>query len=203
MHKIHRNIEEKIMKAALEVINDATIDGLRMHLVAHRAGMGQSTLHYYFKTRQDLLLATLLYLEKNINSLQEEVLFASSVDLKSRLKSFFETRLKVIQEFPQYDHAQVDFWCQSHVDARIKEVYKSNIKKWNSSIAQIILEHSHHLPEQTAHTAARMMVSMMLGATLQYLNGQGRIDLNRYFDACLEFTLHYLDQAESKKAVHA
>ena len=47
--------EERILNAALKVVNDVTISGTRMHLIADKADMVQSNVHYYYKTKQDLL----------------------------------------------------------------------------------------------------------------------------------------------------
>ena len=41
--------EERILKAALKVVNEVTINGTRMHLIAEKAGMVQSNIHYYYK----------------------------------------------------------------------------------------------------------------------------------------------------------
>ena len=55
--------EEKILTAALKVINRETISGTRIHLIAKEADVAQSNVHYYYKTKQDLM-----------DSLQERVL---------------------------------------------------------------------------------------------------------------------------------
>ena len=47
--------EERILNAALKVVNDVTISGTRMHLIAEKADMVQSNVHYYYKTKQELL----------------------------------------------------------------------------------------------------------------------------------------------------
>ena len=44
--------EQKIMDAALDVVAEKSISGTRVHLIAERAGIVQSNLHYYFKTKE-------------------------------------------------------------------------------------------------------------------------------------------------------
>ena len=65
--------EERILNAALKVVNDVTISGTRMHLIAEKADMVQSNVHYYYKTKQELL-----------KGLQEWILEASEQELKQR-----------------------------------------------------------------------------------------------------------------------
>ena len=42
-----------------------------------------------------------------------------------------------------------------------------------------------------------IMVSMMMGATFQYLRGNEPFDLDDYFDTCEKMVLFYLGVAES------
>jgi AcrR family transcriptional regulator len=54
-----KDISKKILEATLEVIAKEKISGTRMHLIAKEAAMTQSNLHYYFPTKNDLLIALL------------------------------------------------------------------------------------------------------------------------------------------------
>ena len=45
--------EERILNAALKVVNDVTISGTRMHLIANKADMVQTNVHYDYKTKQE------------------------------------------------------------------------------------------------------------------------------------------------------
>ena len=58
-----RETEEKILAAAFKVADRYALSGTRMHLIAEEAKLVQSNLHYYFKTKQDLLLALLQYIQ--------------------------------------------------------------------------------------------------------------------------------------------
>ena len=51
--------EDRILEAALDVIRTHSISGTRISLVAERAGLFQSNIHYYFKSKRDLLFAVL------------------------------------------------------------------------------------------------------------------------------------------------
>ena len=51
------NTEERILDAAFDVVYEKTISGTRMALIAERAGMFQSNIHYYFKSKHELMLA--------------------------------------------------------------------------------------------------------------------------------------------------
>ena len=47
--------EEKIMDAALKVVSQNTISGTRTAMIAEEAGMTPSNLHYYYKSKDEIL----------------------------------------------------------------------------------------------------------------------------------------------------
>lgn len=49
--------EDRILDAALDIIQEKTIGGLRMRQIAERADVFQSNIQYYFISKKDLLLA--------------------------------------------------------------------------------------------------------------------------------------------------
>ena len=51
------NTEERILDAAFDVVQERTINGTRMALIAERAGLFQSNIHYYYKSKHELMLA--------------------------------------------------------------------------------------------------------------------------------------------------
>ena len=79
-----RAVEEKILNAAFRVVDRHTISGTRMHLIAEEAKMVQSNLHYYFKTKQDLMLALLRYLQQNFSESRQAVLDKAPGTLEGR-----------------------------------------------------------------------------------------------------------------------
>ena len=52
-----KKTEDKVLDAALQIVKEKTISGTRMHLIAEEANMVQSNVHYYFKTKNDLMIA--------------------------------------------------------------------------------------------------------------------------------------------------
>ena len=51
----------KILTAACEVIAEVGFEGVRMRMVASRAGVSGALLHYHFANRQTLFLAALRF----------------------------------------------------------------------------------------------------------------------------------------------
>ena len=57
MKNIEKNNEEKILDATLRVIESHTISGTRISLIAKEADMLQSNVLYYYKTKEEILVA--------------------------------------------------------------------------------------------------------------------------------------------------
>ena len=87
-----RSPEETILKSALKVVDAKTISGTRMHLIAKEAGMSQSNLHYHFRTKKELLLALLHYLQKQFSEDRENDLKNRADSLKQKLGGFLIKR---------------------------------------------------------------------------------------------------------------
>lgn len=187
-----RAVEEKILNAAFKVVDRHTISGTRMHLIAEEAKMVQSNLHYYFKTKQDLMLALLRYLQEHFSGDRQAVLNKAPETLEGQITGFFRQKKDIITRTPEYDRVQYDFWNLGQVDEEVNRCFFESYDIWRKHIAQVICLYAPELPEEKAWLATCVMVSMMMGASLQYLNAPGLFDLDAYFETCLEMIMDYV-----------
>lgn len=174
--------EEKILEAALEVVRDYTISGTRMHLIAEKAGMVQSNLHYYFKTKGELMSA----LQKKVldKCLELRELFGKDQTdtLEAKLDVFIAQKKAFIMEYRKYDYAELDFWVQGRINKDSKEGFAKSFEGWRQEIRQTLEEYVPELSEKTKELLPYQVVSYLEGATIQYLIDEGRFDLDEYFE---------------------
>lgn len=137
-----RSPEETILKSALKVVDAKTISGTRMHLIAKEAGMSQSNLHYHFRTKKELLLALLHYLQKQFSEDRENDLKNRADSLKQKLGGFFDQKKSIILREPEYDRVQFDFWSLGQVDPEINGCFQKSFNIWRENISEII----HSIP---------------------------------------------------------
>ena len=186
-------IEEKILNAAFRVVDKYTISGTRMHLIADEARMVQSNLHYYFKTKQDLMLALLRYIQKSFSDNRQTELEQSPKTLEGQLGGFFQQKKDIITKTPEYDRVQYDFWNLGQVDKDVNQCFFESYDIWRKHISQIITLYDPLIPEEQVWLVTCVMVSMMMGASLQYLNAPGLFDLDAYFQTCLDMVVRYVE----------
>ena len=180
--------EERILDAAFDVLQERTMSGVRMALVAERAGLFQSNIHYYYKSKHELLLAVQKKVLRHCIELRRALGGAEST-LEEQLEAFWGQKKNFIREEPKYDYAEIDFWAQSRVDEAMRAVVCASFQNWRQEIEAMLVRFAGHLSEGKRKMLAAVMVSMMEGASMQYLLQPDAFDLDEYFAYCTELVL--------------
>ena len=198
MGRDNRGQEEKmrnILDATLSVVSRETIGGTRMHLIAKEAGVSQSILHYYFSSKKDILVRLMQDLKAEFNQKRTRDIDPANKPLEDNIKGFLNQKSDIIKNHREMDVAQFDFFVQSLVDEELKEVFRDFFKAWYDEIKAVILQSD--LPpenkEKFARSMSHMLMSLMMGASMQYLLWDGEdFDVDTYFDQAEEMFLGYL-----------
>ena len=183
------NTEERILDAAFDVVQERTINGTRMALIAERAGLFQSNIHYYYKSKHELMLAVQRKVLARCMELRAELLAQCGPDsgMAERIGIFWGQKREFILNEPRYDFAEIDFWVQSRVDAEIRQNFVESFRYWRLEIKKMLKEFG--VPAERAAMLAAVMTSMMEGASFQYLIDPAAFDLDAYFDYCTQMVI--------------
>lgn len=190
--------ERKILDATLNAVAKHSISRTRMHLIAEEANTATSNLHYYFKTKEDLLMALLTDLQETFDTKRNNYIAKSEDTLESRISSFFDQKKDLILNDPQYDKVQFDFWVLSQSDEDIHEMFLPSYTDWHDHIRSIIQEYCPDIEPAQLDMVPYIMISMMMGASMQYLNNTKAFKLDDYFDMCRSIILDLLHKLENK-----
>ena len=189
MNDVPRTLQEqRILDAALRVMAKYSISGTRMHLIAEEAGMAASNLHYHFKTKHDLLLALLAEIQDRFDQERSGLMLQETHSLRERLAGFFEQKKALILEQPRYDKVQFDFWLLGQSDETVKQDFRRSFDHWRGHLVESMLEFYPQMEEEYAKDLSYTLISLMMGASMQYLNGDG-VSLDRYFSQCLDMVI--------------
>ncbi|BFK88503.1 TetR/AcrR family transcriptional regulator [Pseudoflavonifractor sp. DSM 107456] len=180
--------EQRILDAALRVMAKYSISGTRMHLIAEEAGMAASNLHYHFKTKHDLLLALLAEIQDRFDQERSGLMLQETHSLRERLAVFFEQKKALILEQPRYDKVQFDFWLLGQSDETVKQDFRRSFDHWRGHLVESMLEFYPQMEAEYAKDLSYTLISLMMGASMQYLNGDG-VSLDRYFSQCLDMVI--------------
>lgn len=180
--------EERILDAAFDVLQERTMSGVRMALVAERAGLFQSNIHYYYKSKHELLLAVQKKVLRHCIELRR-ALGGAEGTLEEQLEAFWGQKKDFILNEPKYDYAEIDFWSQSRVDEAMRTEVCSSFRNWRQEIEEMLTQFASHVPEKRRKLLAAVMVSMMEGASMQFLIEPTAFGLDEYFAYCTELVM--------------
>lgn len=169
-----RNVDKKILDAALEVVSKEKISGTRMHIIAKEANMSQANLHYHFSTKHDIMVALLESIQEEFSKGRSNYIDGKRKTLNENIKGFFEQKKDDILINKKIEFAQMDYWVQSTVNEEMGAIFKKTFNIWRENIKEV-------LPEDSDKNLTYIMVSLMLGASLQYLIDEGKFSLDDYF----------------------
>ena len=186
--------EEKILDAALDVIIEKTICGTRMHLIADRAGMVQSNLHYYYKSKNDLMIALQKKVLKRCLEIRDRLKVNAKKTLEDQIGVFIDQKKEFILKEQKYDFAELDFWIQGQINPEIRKGFAESFEGWRHEIGIIIDEYAPNLAKGKREYLPYFIVSALEGASIQYLIDKDRFDLDDYFDFCREVILKIIKE---------
>ncbi len=192
--------QKKILDAAIDVLAENAISGTRVRIVADKAGVLPSNIHYYFTTKEDLLKCVLKEIEHRSASRRKELNKNVERNLMDRLKVFFNSKRIMIEQDSKADIIQYDFWLQGLTNGKddMKPEFKDFFGKWEKDIYDVLSEYAPELADGKKHAVVNIMISMMIGASMQYHYSDGEMDLEKYFEDCLYMIQDYISWGKEK-----
>lgn len=188
------DVSKKILDAAFEIVAKNKISGTRMHLIAKEAGMLQSNIHYYFPTKNDLMIALLDSIQERFTEKR-----MSSVDLKEKsfvenLRGLFYEKRDDILNHKKIDYVQFDYWVQGTADPEIREKFRDAFDIWTKNITEVLKQEPSFEESKYDHykMLPYLIVSIMMGASMQYHLDENKFDLEDYFEAAEKMILNFL-----------
>jgi AcrR family transcriptional regulator len=191
-----KDINQKILEATLETIAREKISGTRMHLIAKEADMSQSNLHYYYPTKKDLMVAVLDQLQERFTRKRRESIDLKNKTVEDNIHGLYLEKMDDILNHKRVDYAQFDFWVQGTVDPEIRSKFKKTFDEWRLNISEVLqmVETNNKTDSKYMDMLPFIIVSLMMGASMQYLIDEGNFDLNQYFEAANAMIMNIIDK---------
>lgn len=179
------DIEKRILNAAMEVVAREKISGTRMHMIAKEANMSQANLHYHFSTKNDIMMALLDNIQEEFSNDRKGYISLEDKTVVENIRGFFDQKKNEIINKKKLDFTQIDYWVQGTVNEEIRAKFKETFDIWRSSVREVLNKNETSAKDDLKHKDMLpfISVSLMLGASLQYLIDEGSFDLDEYFTA--------------------
>jgi TetR/AcrR family transcriptional regulator len=195
---MEKNVDKKILKAALEVVSKEKISGTRMHIIAKEANMSQANLHYHFSTKNDIMVALLNSIQDEFSKDRKNYIDTENKTFTENIQGFFEQKKDDILINKKMEYAQIDYWVQGTVNEEIRTIFQNTFNIWRKSIKDILPE-KEELDKNTMKNLPFIMLSLMLGASLQYLIDEEKLDLDEYFEVAEKMILTACNESEESE----
>ncbi|MFT4005085.1 MAG: TetR/AcrR family transcriptional regulator [Lacrimispora sp.] len=185
--------EDRILDAALDVIQEKTIGGLRIRQVADKAHVVQSNVHYYYNSKKNLLLAVQKKVLNHYREIRQQSIYllktGPSLSLEDHLGVFIKQKLDTIQKENKYDIAELDFWNQSRLEPDMHQEFCRSFESWRQEIRDMIGCFAPEMPPSKQILLSGITVSLLEGAAVQFLVDKQAFDIELYFEYCKEILI--------------
>ncbi|MFL0245804.1 TetR/AcrR family transcriptional regulator [Candidatus Clostridium stratigraminis] len=178
-----KDIEKRILDAAMKVVATEKISGTRMHIIAKEAEMSQANLHYHFSSKNDIMMALLENLQERFSEERKNYIDIENKTAIENIRGFFNQKKNEILNKKELDYAQFDYWVQGTVNEEVREEFQNTFNIWRKSISDVLVKGNTkgEIFLKNIDMLPYIMLSLMLGASLQYLIDEGKFDLDEYF----------------------
>ncbi len=160
---------EQILEATYELIGERGLEGLRTRDIAARAKLNISTLHYYFATKEALLIAMVEHTNTKFTTPPPRKRAKAAAD-EAGLHAHFERAWATFQASPPLATVLQELSLHSQRDETTRAAFRKLHRGW-----AMVLEYAiqHDIDQGTLRadldvkTAARVVMSFIMGATMQ------------------------------------
>lgn len=162
--------EGQILLAAFNCIYERGIAATSTRTIAQRAGLNQGLIHYYFQSKDDVLLSLLrlIYLNSTSNI---EAIGASSLPPFEKLEWIIRAGISLIGPRRQEFVVFIAFWAHAmSVGGEMLALFRKLLVKFRKAITKIVREGeglSVFNPSKSEE-AALLVVALIQGLGLQY-----------------------------------
>jgi AcrR family transcriptional regulator len=151
-----------LLDAALQLVAERGVEGLRTREVATRAGVNVSTLHYWFGTKEDLLLALVVHASGQFGDPGEPG--------QESLREHLQRAWRAFEARPQLSMVLQELSMRAQRDERTREVFRRVFDGWNEVVEQVIragMARGELRDDLDPVASARVLTSFIMGALLQ------------------------------------
>jgi AcrR family transcriptional regulator len=158
-----------LLDAAYTLIAEKGLEGLRTRDIAARAGVNISTLHYYFGTKEALLLAVVDYVREKFTAPQQPPRSAAKSS-KAILGAHLESAWRSFQTNPHLRIVLQELALRAQRDAAARAAFRDLFHFWNLLVENLLREgiRDGELREDLDPRAGAVVVtSFIMGAMTQ------------------------------------
>lgn len=157
-----------LLEAAYTLIGEKGLEGLRTRDIAARAGVNISTLHYYFGTKDALLVAIVEHVTDKF--VEEQRRPAGPGDALTGLRAHLESSWRSFQDDPRLATVLQELSLRAQRDPAAQAALRAAHKEWNLAVEHLVrqgVRGGQLRSDLDPRAAARVVTSFIIGAMTQ------------------------------------
>jgi AcrR family transcriptional regulator len=158
-----------LLEAAFSLIAERGLEGLRTRDVARLAGVNISTLHYYFGTKEALLVAVVEYASTKFST-PPPGRGRLRADGGQGLRAHFDSAWRNFQATPELSIVLQELVLRGQRSAQTRAAFRALYEGWNQLVEGVVREQIEQgvlRADLDPRAAARIVTSFIIGATVQ------------------------------------
>jgi AcrR family transcriptional regulator len=151
-----------LLDAALQLVAERGVEGLRTRDVAARAGVNVSTLHYWFGTKEDLLLALVGHASEQFGDPGEPG--------HETLREHLQRAWQAFEARPQLAMVLQELSMRAQRDEATRAVFQRVFSGWSAVVEEVLragMARGELRADLDPAASARVLTSFIMGALLQ------------------------------------
>jgi AcrR family transcriptional regulator len=156
-----------LLEAAYTLIAEKGLEGLRTRDIAARAGVNISTLHYYFETKEALLVAVVQHLPERFTAPREH---ARTRKAPWTLRSHLEEAWDSFHADPHLNTVLQELTVRAQRDSAARAAFRVVHRGWNAVVEGVLrqgIRDGRLRADLDPRAGAYAVTSFMMGAMLQ------------------------------------
>jgi AcrR family transcriptional regulator len=127
-----------LVRVAFDLIAQRGFEGLRTRDVAAGAGVNIATLHYYFRTKEDLIRGVLAAAVKGFRSQEAYEVGTAAPGPLVQLRAFLRSRQRQMLENPELFTVLLELSTRAIRDPGIRAIMAQTDEEWRAHLADLL-----------------------------------------------------------------
>ena len=157
---------ERLLQAAYSMVAEKGLEGLRTRDVVAEAGVNISTLHYYFGTKDDLVLAVVDYAREQFSR-------GATDDAVPSLRAHLRAAWVNFERDPRLPRVLQELAQRAQRDPVVRKAFRGLFRHWNAMVEEAALGKRNARSTAHSRATANIVTSFVMGALTQ-LSVDGR-----------------------------
>jgi AcrR family transcriptional regulator len=185
----------QIIEATKECIAAKGYNTFSVKDIASEAGVSTGIIHYYFKTKHDLMLAVLDELVKEILKAVDQRV-AGLTSARAKIEAIIAGSFDFVSKNRKYYHVMIDFWAQVNDKRSVKNVLARVYAEYRRRTARIVEQGITEgvFRRLDPSEAAAAIIALIDGLSIQWIFDPQAIDVDRLKALCRGMVMSYLQR---------